>query len=540
MIMLKKIKEIYKDSSILEQRKAYFTVLISILASLGFVASALGDYFNGLYLFLVLKFVVVGLIVCAAILVYRKLYYVSSYILIFSTMLILNLIFLFDEYIGRFDVFVQAFYMIPPFGLLFLLGYHKNQALLTTAGAVLFFIVALFVKFLPKAPAGDLGNVYGNLVSSAIIISLLGFIAYLVINEVNKSLTDLEKTIKEENERSERLASLIQSARQSLSIGEVLRQSAMTVASLISSMNENMNAVQKNFTRSVDTARKVHSTSKELLESNARVSSDMNKQDTWISNMSESVSHTLGLINEISRDSSGKMDVIKRLTDKFREDKAEVDNFKSVMNGISDYSNNLLEVINVIEDIAGRTNLLSMNASIEAAHAGQYGKGFAVVADEIGKLASQSNENSSLIHASLNEMLSDINSVKEGNDRVVGILENVMSFITTTSSDMQKILSDMSGLSRDNTELRKNMSTLTSINDSVRTTSGKSSDVVKENEKGIGDIIESLADTESTFRKLFTDARNIEDAVSRIKEIGANNLTTILDLEQRLERIVGR
>jgi methyl-accepting chemotaxis protein len=536
--MFKKIREIYKDSSMLEQRKAFYTVLISILACLGFAASGFGDYLNSEFLFVALKVIVVLLIVAAAFLVYRKMYFLSSNIVIFSTLLILNLIFFVAEYTGKLDVFVHAFYLIPAFGLLFLIAYHKLQALFMTLAADLSLILSLFIKYFPNAPAEHFGSIIGNLISSGIILSLLGFIGYLMTNEINKNLSELEKKIKEENERSQKMKSLIQSTHQSLSIGEVLEENALTMTTLIGNMNANMNAVEENFTRSVGMAKKVQSTSKNLMDSASHVTSDMNNQDKSVTGMADSITNTGRLIEEIARDSSKKMEIIRNLTEKFRDDRKEVEKYKTVMNGISGYSKNLLDIINVIEEIANRTNLLSMNASIEAAHAGVYGKGFAVVAEEIGKLAHQSNENSTLIHKNLNEMLAGINTVKEGNDRLVGILEHVMSFTTSTSLDMQKILKEMTGLAGDNAELQKSMNTLSSVNDSVRKTSGNSSSVIRENEKDVGNIIASLAATESTFSKLYDDARNIGEAVSKIKEIGTNNLSTIIEMQQRLEKIV--
>ena len=88
--------------------------------------------------------------------------------------------------------------------------------------------------------------------------------------------------------------------------------------------------------------------------------------------------------------------------------KQELKNLTGAMERISDTSKEIQNIIGAIEDFASQTNLLSLNASIEAASAGEAGKGFAVVADQIGKLASDSAQSAidtkKLIEKSLDEI----------------------------------------------------------------------------------------------------------------------------------------
>jgi methyl-accepting chemotaxis protein len=106
-------------------------------------------------------------------------------------------------------------------------------------------------------------------------------------------------------------------------------------------------------------------------------------------------------------------------------------------------SEGLLEINAVMENIASQTNLLSMNAAIEAAHAGEAGKGFAVVADEIRKLAENSGEQSKTITAVLKKIKDSIDKITKSTNNVLNKFEAIDSGVKTVSEQEESIRNAM-------------------------------------------------------------------------------------------------
>ena len=233
-------------------------------------------------------------------------------------------------------------------------------------------------------------------------------------------------------------------------------------SSSITQIVANIESVKSRIVNQAAGVEEAQATVKSMVEYINDLDKNIDREKVSIDSSSTAVEEMVANIRSVTNTLKASGAAAQKLSNASDNGRAAIEQAVDRAHDILERSEGLLEASNIIQSIADQTNLLAMNAAIEAAHAGEAGKGFSVVSDEIRKLAEQSNEQGKTISEQLQELQGSIQQVSNGTMQVKNQFDTIFSLADDVTEQNRTVMSAMQEQSAGSSQVLEAMSEIKS------------------------------------------------------------------------------
>ncbi len=349
------------------------------------------------------------------------------------------------------------------------------------------------------------GAVYNEAIGGLLSMIFLIVFAYIVRNDIQKNITELDRFITDlaKNKNFSKKVEITSKDE----FGKIQESLSNLMKSLKEAINQAKNGANAN--ENIATS---------IVENFSKISENIKKETGAVELVTKSSSDLQEMLNETKEESTVTKQKVVEAKEKIEDAKKVIlQTMKQVelnsqseheiadkLNELSNEAEQVKSVLSIIGDIAEQTNLLALNAAIEAARAGEHGRGFAVVADEVRQLAERTQKSLVEINATISVI---VQSILDASGAMNNNIENIEKLLVNS----EKVQGEME-------EIQENMDSVYSAIDTTNEAIETSTKTMKTFEDHLKDVITIADDNDSKIKTTEEVTNQISSTSKRLIE----------------------
>jgi methyl-accepting chemotaxis protein len=302
-------------------------------------------------------------------------------------------------------------------------------------------------------------------------------------------------------------------------IGNDLAGNMAQTAAAVDEITANIRNVKGRVLNQSASVTETHETMEQVVANIIKLDGLVENQSSNVSQVSSAIEEMAANINSVTGTLSHNAVNVQTLREASEVGRAGLEEVASNIKEIAHESEGLMEINSLLQNIADQTNLLSMNAAIEAAHAGEAGKGFAVVAGEIRKLAEGSSEQSKTIVEVLKKIKGSIGNISQSTKNVITKFEAIDLSIKVVSDQEEHIRGAMEEQGEGSRQIVDGVSGVDEITRQVKSGSREMLEGSKEVIAESNNLEHATQEITQRINEMASGAEQVNVAVNHVNEL---------------------
>ncbi len=401
-----------------------------------------------------------------------------------------------------------------------------------------FFTANVLVYLMIRNVTGVLtATISTGIINSTMGLLTTGVIAYSLVNIMDKYIITLEKEAQTAAAKVERIRGAMTLAHDGLHVGSDLLSESESMAAAAGAIERSIGDIRREVVSLRGDVDNTARTNDGIVSSTAILTRSTESYQAMTLQASSAVEEMTASIESITAVSTRNRDSVESLASSIAEGIETADSSAKTISSLTESSKSLQDVVEVISAISSQTNLLAMNAAIEAAHAGDSGKGFAVVADEIRRLAEETASNSRTISDGLGRFFQQISEAETANHQIEAAFQQIGREISGTRSAFEEIISGMRELSVGTKDINRSVSDVVTASREMTESIQGMNGMIGTNSGSIEAVREKTARTLSSLETITSSFTDILSRAGTVRNLGQRSDEVIRDLDESIRAI---